>query len=142
MNYFFEDSIAFMINRAVLKIKRDMSNKFKEYDITIEQWALLTRLWKNDGISQTQLSLRSGKDLPSITRMLDKLQKKELIRREVDPNDSRAYLIFLTQSGKELEDKLDYIAYEVENKSLQNIKKEDIEILKKVINSILINLDN
>lgn len=142
MNYFFEDSIAFMINRAVLKIKKDMSNKFKEYDITIEQWALLTRLWKNDGISQTQLSLRSGKDLPSITRMLDKLQKKELIRREVDPSDSRAYLIFLTQSGKELEDKLDYIAYEVENKSLQNIKKDDIEILKKVINSILINLDN
>lgn len=141
MNYVFEDSISYLINRATVKIKRDMSNRFNNYDITIEQWALLTRLWQNDGISQTELSRRSSKDLPTVTRMLLKMEKKGLISRRVDPDDSRSTLIFLTNEGKDLEDELDAIAYEIEVKALKNIKIDDVELLRDVLGRIIANMD-
>lgn len=141
MNYVFEDSISFLINRATVKIKREMSNRFNNYDITIEQWALLTRLWQNDGISQTELSRRSSKDLPTVTRMLLKMEKKGLISRRVDPDDSRSTLIFLTNEGKDLEDELDAIAYEIEVKALKNIKIDDVELLRDVLGRIIANMD-
>lgn len=141
MNYVFEDSISYLINRATVKIKREMSNRFNNYDITIEQWALLTRLWQNDGISQTELSRRSSKDLPTVTRMLLKMEKKGLISRRVDPDDSRSTLIFLTNEGKDLEDELDAIAYEIEVKALKNIKIDDVELLRDVLGRIIANMD-
>ncbi|AEB76399.1 MarR family winged helix-turn-helix transcriptional regulator [Clostridium botulinum] len=141
MKYVFEESVAYMLNKVVLKIKKELTSRFNKYDVTIEQWRLLTRLWKVDGISQTQLAIRCSKDLPTVTRMLDKLEKKEVIERKEDPNDSRAYLVFLTEKGKGLEEKLDPIAYEIENKSIQNVRKEDIEVVKKVLDIMITNLD-
>ena len=130
-----------MISKVLSKWKKGLLRNFSTYDITTEQWSLLTRLWQKYGISQTQLAQRTSKDLPTITRILNKLEKKELVKRKSDPNDLRTSLIFLTEKGKDLEEKLNPIVEKLSNKGLENIKQEDIETLKRVLNNILINLD-
>lgn len=142
MKYIIEETNFYTLNRLVVKIKKNMSKQIKAYDVTLEQWSLLTRLWKNDGISQTQLAVRANKDLPTVTRSLDKLIKKGLIEKKDNPNDSRAYLIYLTENGKSLEEPLDSIAKEVENKILQSLAPSDIVIFQKIINNISNNFDN
>ncbi len=141
MKYIFQDSIEFKISKVLSKWKRELLKDFKTYDITTEQWSLLTRLWEKDGISQTQLAHKTSKDLPTITRILNKIEKKGLVKRQSDPNDLRTSLIFLTQKGKELELKLNPIAKQISNKAFKNIKQEDIETLKRVLDDIFINLE-
>lgn len=60
-----------------------MAKKFKPYDVTLEHWSLLTRLWKQDSVSQTELAIKTNKDLPTVTRCLNKLIKKGLIEKKV-----------------------------------------------------------
>lgn len=142
MKYIVEETNFYTINRLLVKIKKNMAKQIKSYDVTLEQWSLLTRLWKCDSISQTELAIRTNKDLPTVTRSLDKLIKKGLIEKKANPNDSRAYLIYLTEEGRKLEEPLDSIAQEVENKILENLNPSDVVMLKKILKSISDNFDN
>jgi DNA-binding MarR family transcriptional regulator len=50
-------------------------------EITIEQWSVLYHLWKEDGQSQQQLCDATFRDKPSITRLVDNLEKLGLVKR-------------------------------------------------------------
>lgn len=82
MKYIVEETTFYTLNRLVVKIKKNMAKQIKPYDVTLEQWSLLTRLWKDDGISQTELAVRTNKDLPTVTRSLVKLKEKGLIEKK------------------------------------------------------------
>lgn len=142
MKYIVEETTFYTLNRLVVKIKKNMAKQIKPYDVTLEQWSLLTRLWKDDGISQTELAVRTNKDLPTVTRSLVKLKEKGLIEKKENPNDSRAYLIYLTEEGKKLEKPLDSIAQEAENKILESLSSSELDAFKKIMNSISNNFDN
>ncbi|MCT4660325.1 MAG: MarR family transcriptional regulator [Tissierellales bacterium] len=141
MAYRAEDSIELLLSRVLSKWRRTILKEFKKYDMTTEQWSLLNRLWEQEGISQTKLAQMTSKDLPTITRILNKIENKELIVRKSDPNDRRASLIFLTEKGRLLEDKLNPIAKNISERALENISGEDIDKLKKVLNNIFMNLE-
>ncbi|OPX89876.1 MAG: Transcriptional regulator SlyA [Pelotomaculum sp. PtaB.Bin104] len=141
MKYIIEESLGFIISRTNQKLSNYLTRKFKPYDITPEQWGLLNRLWKKDGISQKELSEITIKDQTTVTRILDKLERKGFIKRQTCPNDRRSYLIFLTDTGRNLEDQLVSIAYEVLNEALQGISEKEIKQLKVLLNRIFINVD-
>lgn len=71
--------------------------------ITVDQFRLLTMLWKTDGITQQQLAVQLGRDRASITRMADILEEQGILNRISDKNDRRINLIYLTKKGRELE---------------------------------------
>ena len=67
---------------------------------------MLTRLRDGEGMNQSQLGEQTFKDRHNITSMLDLLEKRGLIERQVDEADRRAYRVFLTEAGKDAEEKL------------------------------------
>ena len=142
MKFVIEESLGFIISRTNLKLSNYLTRKFKPYDITPEQWGLLNRLWEKDGISQKELSETSIKDQTTITRILDKLERKGLVKRQTSPDDRRSFLIFLTDTGRSLEDKLVPIAYETLDEALQGLSEEEIKQLKILLNKIFMNVDN
>ncbi|MDQ7097121.1 MarR family transcriptional regulator [Desulfosporosinus sp. PR] len=140
MKYILEESTGFIINRTHQKLSNYLTRKFKPYDITPEQWEILNRLWQNDGISQKEISEITLKDQTTLTRILDKLEHKGLIKRQVSPSDRRVFLIFLTDKGRDLEDILVSIAYEVSGEVLQGLSQEEIKQLKALLNRIFANV--
>jgi MarR family transcriptional regulator for hemolysin len=102
-------------------------------DITIEEWRTLFYLWKKDGVNQQELAVVAHKEKSTITRQIDKLEKKGLIIRESAAVDRRNKLIFLTQKGKELEARALAIAGPITEQVEQNVKKEDLVVFKKVL---------
>jgi len=123
------------------KLSNFLTRKFKPYDITPEQWGVLNRLWEKDGISQKEISLITIKDQTTLTRILDKLESKGLIKRQTSPDDRRSFLIFLTDAGRNLEDKLVPIASEALDEALQGLSEEEIKQLKVLLNKIFMNVD-
>jgi len=141
-NFTLDDSYGYLINLAAQRLKYELHQTFqaKGYDVTPEQWAVLNRLWEQDGLSQVDLAERTFKDKPGTTRILNLLEKKGIVVRRTDEIDRRVLRVFLTRIGKDLKDKLIPCAQEVLAKSGKNLSKEELVQFKLTLNQILRNL--
>ncbi|EJL39169.1 MarR family transcriptional regulator [Brevibacillus agri] len=95
------EPIGFLIGNTYRRMIHYVSLFLREFDLTTEQFAVLYRLREEDGINQKELALRSAKDQPTMTRILDNLAKKGWIEKKLSEHDRRAYLITLTPNGRE-----------------------------------------
>ena len=142
-NFNLDDSYGYLINLAAQRLKYELHQTFqaKGYDVTPEQWAVLNRLWEEDGLSQVELAERTFKDKPVTTRILSLLEKKGIVVRRSDESDGRVLRVFLTKTGKDLKDKLIPCAQEVLVRSGRDLTKEDVAKFKLTLNQILSNLE-
>ena len=109
-------------------------------EITIEQWSVLYHLWKQDGMSQQELCNRTFRDKPSITRLIDNLEKQKLVKRMPSKDDRRINLVCLTESAKLLQDKTIELANQTMDEALVGVGKNEIEIVKQVFQKVYDNL--
>ncbi|KAF1084955.1 Multidrug resistance operon repressor [Sporotomaculum syntrophicum] len=137
-----DNSLGFILNRTNTRMKNALLHKFRDYDLTPEQWAVLNRLWVKEGVTPKELADLTCKDQPTTVRMLAKLQNKGYITREVNPEDSRSFLIYLTSKGREAKDILFPLAFEVLNEATRGIEAEQLEAAKSILNQIYRNLES
>jgi DNA-binding MarR family transcriptional regulator len=109
-------------------------------EITIEQWSVLYHLWKQDGLSQQELCVRTFRDKPSITRLIDNLEKQKLVKRMPSKEDRRINLVCLTEPAKLLQDKTIELANQTMDEALIGVNKNEIEIVKQVFQKVYDNL--
>ena len=134
-----EESLAYHIRMAVRGLVREFNNAVIKagYNVTDEQWIILSVLWEKEGINQQKLSNLSDRDKTSITRLIDSLEKKNIVVRVPDKSDRRNKLIYLTKKGRDLEQGLGQVAVNVMEKALSGLTDEHIETsmitLKKII---------
>ncbi|MBU6262574.1 MAG: MarR family transcriptional regulator [Bacteroidetes bacterium] len=109
-------------------------------EITIEQWSVLYHLWKQDALSQQELCNRTFRDKPSITRLIDNLEKQKLVKRMPSKEDRRINLVCLTETAKLLQDKTIELANQTMDEALVGVNKNEIEIVKLVFQKVYDNL--
>jgi len=136
-----KESVVSTIGKACMKIKNDLAKELKPYRVTSEQLVLLSKLWHQDGISQKELAKKCLKDQPTTTRILDKLEVRGLITRQINLEDKRAFMIYLTDEAKELRIPLITVASRHMGKALIGVSKEEQAQLKVLLNKIINNLD-
>ena len=133
---------SFITGIASIAIARRLQKKFNNagLNLTIEQWSVLYHLWKKDGISQQELCNASFRDKPSITRLVDNLEKLDLVKRVPSDSDRRINLIYLTKQSQTLQDESMGLAEETLNEALTGVPEERIEICKEVLKIVYDNL--
>lgn len=136
-----DNSLGFILNRTNTRMKNNLLHKFKDYDITPEQWAVLNRLWERDGISPKELAELTSKDQPTTVRIISKLENKGFVSRQVNSEDHRSFSIFLTIKGQESKSTLIPLAFEALDRATKGIDKDKIEVAKDVLNQIYKNLE-
>ena len=129
---------------ATTAVARRLQKNFRNagIEITIEQWSVLYHLWKEDGLSQLELCNRTFRDKASTTRLIDNLEKQELVTRVASKDDRRINLVYLTDTAKPLQQITYELANKTMNESLQNITKEEIEVVKNILQRVYDNLMN
>jgi len=134
---------SFITGKASTAVARRLQKNFKEagIEITIEQWSVLYHLWKEEGQSQQQLCDATYRDKPSITRLVDNLEKSKLVKRVASKNDRRSNLIFLTKEGKILEQKTMEVANITLNEALSGVTNGQVEMAKEVLQMVYNNLN-
>ena len=133
---------SFITGKASTAIARRLQRKLNQasVNLTIEQWSILYHLWKQDGMTQQELCEASFRDKPSITRLVDNLEKLGLVNRMTDENDRRSNRIFLTADARKLEEKTMKLAEDTLNEALKGVPAEHVEISKQVLQSVYENL--
>lgn len=102
MTYRLDESIRWCVHKADLALKNSAQRVLNHYDLTTEQWGVLSRLIEEEGYNQRSLADKNLKDQAALTRILDLLEKKGLVRRTRSEQDRREFLIFITDKGREL----------------------------------------
>ncbi len=135
---------SFVTGKASTAIARRLQKKFNagSLQITIEQWSVLYHLWKQDGLSQQELCLATFRDKPSITRLVDNLEKLQLVKRVASEKDRRINRICLTKTGYKLQEQSMMMAEQTLNDALKGVPPGQVEICKSVLQLVYDNLNN
>lgn len=133
---------SFITGKASTAIARRLQKNFKQngVEITIEQWSVLYHLWKQNGLSQQQLCAATFRDKPSITRLVDNLEKLSLVKRVPSKEDKRINLIYLTEEARQFQEQTMELANQTLNEALENVTLGQINIAKEVLQKVYDNL--
>ena len=122
-------------------LKREFELRAAPLEITSSQLQVLRRLWKGDGITTSVLTCDCSSDGGTVTGILDRLERKELIRRERSHADRRVVQIWLTDAGRELEEPLTDIIEEINAMALIGLDETAQEQLISALEKVADNLD-
>ncbi|SNZ01163.1 MarR family winged helix-turn-helix transcriptional regulator [Flagellimonas pacifica] len=142
MKSFLDQSAGYLINMTALLLKREMTGALSanEINVTPEQWAILNRLSETSGLSQKEVARRTFKDNANITRILDKLEKKGYVKRQMDAKDRRVWKIYITKEGKYVRNQIEPLAKEILKKATKGIDTKDVEVFNATAEKMLQNL--
>lgn len=133
---------SFITGKASTAIARRLQKKFNAsgLNLTIEQWSVLYHLWKEDSKSQQELCNATFRDKPSITRLVDNLEKLGLVKRVASENDRRINKVQLTKQALKLQEETMALAEETLNEALEGVAAEHINLCKEVLQKVYDNL--
>lgn len=119
-----------------------ISKELEDYGVGSGQYTILLALYKKDGISQEELANHIRMDKANIGRGIKKLMEQGFITRKTNPSDQRAYCVYLTDKGREIQP----IIFEVLSKWIDILVKgftdEEIQVFQELLQRIFENLCN
>ena len=135
--------IAVNVNILNSRIKKCFFDKLQEngINITPEQYLVMDILWEKSSISQQNIADIIQKDKNSVTKIIDSLEKKNLVIRVVDKHDRRINKIELTEEGSALEKITTEVAINFMNDVVKNIDTKDLDTFVNVMRQIKNNLE-
>lgn len=133
---------SFILDRTARRVKQYAQSAFtqNDFDITIDQWSILKILYQEDPMTHKELSERSGKDQPTLTRIIDNIIKKKLVTRVEHPNDRRSLQICLTEAGDKKVEELSPKIASIRMKAWEKLSEEDFTNFTRILNTIYDNL--
>ena len=139
-----EDAPAYIIYRLSRLLRHNLRKILTTngLDISPEQYFILYKLFLKDGVSQADLADAAFGDFPNMTRILDGLEKKKLIRRQKDPKDRRRYLIRLTEKGTLSMENLKQPILKEREKLFGTFGEDEMETLLSSLNRLQAVLDH
>lgn len=133
---------AILNGKVSAAINRKLYRNFRHagLEISPEQWTVLLFLWEKDGVTQQELCNATFKDKPSMTRLIDNMERQHLVVRISDKNDRRTNLIHLTKTGKEIEEQARRVSTQTLKEALQGVTLEELEVSQEVLRKIFNNM--
>ncbi len=104
-------------------VNRDLEGE----NIDHNEFSILMRIYMyGDGIKQEELTSSLVMDSAAISRSVKRLVSAALIRKEINPKDKRAYLIYLTPRGMEIEAKISEVYDTIFHRLTVGISHDDV----------------
>ena len=111
-----------------------------ELDITYPQYLVMMTLWENDGLAVNNIGEKLYLDSGTLTPLLKRLEAKGFIMRKRKKEDERVVQVFISESGKALQQKACEIPAKMHQKV--GVSKEDWAELSNSVKKILNKIDN
>ncbi|TRZ36959.1 MarR family transcriptional regulator [Niallia circulans] len=132
--------LGLILSRTYLAFKRAATRQMSSFGLTPEQFSVLSELSKTNGISQKRLAELTERDQTTVGKILDKLIKKELVSRSVDPSDRRAVQLNITSKGLDLHKQIWPELEMLENRVYEGLEDLEIESFIFALNKMYDNL--
>ncbi|MFC0102383.1 MarR family winged helix-turn-helix transcriptional regulator [Sphingopyxis terrae] len=135
-----ENSIGYLARIVFRSFSRLLERGTLTYDVSAGQWRFLRQLWREDGITQRELSERVGMREPTTVVALKGLEKAGFITRKKTSDDRRKTFIHLTPHARKLELILAPMNAEVHEIATRGMTDEEVETLQALMRRVIENL--
>jgi DNA-binding MarR family transcriptional regulator len=132
-NYHPADSVGFLLSKARNVVMRDMDAALKVVEITAQQMGIILYIGRGEVNTPFELSKLLEIDSGLMTRMLDKLEKADLLVRTRSTDDRRIVNLQLTEKGLQLTKEIPKIAPEVLNDRLKDFTQDEFKELQRLL---------
>ena len=137
------DSFAFILYRCAIAFRNELNKELsKEFgdDITSDFWFVLSALFEEDNISHSLLAERVSRDKASLSRTLDIMEQKGLVKRLAVADDKRGSRIALTRKAHEIRDRVTNVSINFTQKELKGLSPIEVKELVRMLNHVFSNL--
>lgn len=132
-----ENSIGWMLSMSSRIAHNLLKKQLKSLGILPEHFVLLMILLEKDGVIQSILAEKTNLPQYSITRHIDSLEQKQLVRREADPSSRRSWHIYTTDKCTQLAPQLYAVVKVVNQKLLANLSDNEAKQLCSLLAKII-----
>ena len=137
-----ENSIGYLVHEVARLMRRRFEEEASVHGFTLPQWRALAEIFRNEGIAQVSLAAALDVDQMTVSGIVSRLEKRGLIDRYPDPNDSRAKLAKLTPDGRELVTRAKNVGRALYENALDGISLADREKMAAQLRLIRDNLNS
>jgi DNA-binding MarR family transcriptional regulator len=120
-----ESPTAYMFVLLAKRLRLEFESRLAPLGIHAGQDRLLQELWIEDGITQRQLIARLSVEPPTVTGILQRLEREGLLSREPDPDNRRVQRVYLTEAGRRLEEPVREVWRDVEEDFLRDLSRSE-----------------
>ena len=125
-------------NQLIKLLNRELAAA--KLELTREQYVVLNNLWRKDSVSQQSIADTLGKDKYSITKLIDGLEKRKLVKRVESPNDKRVKLIKVMPKANEIRPQVIKVVETTIRKATLDFPGQDLELTKATLRKIIMNV--
>lgn len=125
-----EECVNYLLTTAQHSVFLKMTEKLSVFDLTPVQYAVLYCLWENNKKSPKEIAERLKLENSTISGILERMEKKDLIKRMISKEDRRFIQIMLTEKGAALEEDVLAAVDKVNEEVMSVFSKEECENLK------------
>lgn len=138
-----QDVLFYSLESAIKAYRRFAQGRLHDagVDITIDQWLVLKTIHESPDVTLQQVGAAVFKDFASVTRIVQLLERKRLLRRKPHPSDRRRSELVLTRSGESVIRRAEPIARANRRKALDGIDADEVTRLRAVLKRIVENCD-
>ncbi len=135
-----QDSVAYMMKRIIAQLTQHMDKQLEATELTNAQWIPLLKIHLGTATTVAELAKDHQIDVGAMTRLLDRLEKKELCTRTRSEQDRRVVNLSLTDKGREVALSLAPLVCQVQNASLAGFSEVEWLQLRGFLGRILDNV--
>lgn len=129
------------LGRVRRALRTEFDLRAATLEITTPQYLVLSRLWRSDGIPTSTIAKDVSAAGSTMTGVLDRLENKGLIRREPCSQDRRAVMIWLTDTGRAMQQPLMEIVTQINKKALDGFSIKQKEQFLSALDKVSENLE-
>lgn len=131
----------FKIDTTIKKIRNSIQKRLNEagVDLTVDQWVVIDHISRDVGTSQNSLAEITFKDPPTVTRIVDILEKKGLVERRMAVGDRRKFNLFLTEKGESVYQSAFTVVAEIRRIGWGDLSETDYQNFVRIMDSIYAN---
>jgi DNA-binding MarR family transcriptional regulator len=134
------ETSGYLLARACKVHRGGVGATLAELGLHVGQEMVLSHLWRQDGLTPSELAERLGVEPPTVTNTLSRMEKAGLLERRRDPGDARCTRVYLTEKGRELREPVERRWEAVQKRAFAGISAEEEALLRDLLVKIHGNL--
>lgn len=131
------EHIAYLLAQANRQVHKRLDDEFRNEGVPVEQWRILKLLAERNGRPMSELTQAALLNHPTLTKMVDRMVSDALVYRRPDPEDGRKVLIFISERGRALNDRLNRIANLRQAEIVEGYGSRETQELKRLLTELI-----
>ena len=131
------EHIAYLLAQANRQVQKQLDDEFRREGVPVEQWRILKLLGERNGRSMGDLTQAALLNHPTLTKMIDRMVSDALVYRRPDPEDGRRVLIFISERGRAVNERLNRLAALHQDELIEGYGDRETEELKRLLEELI-----